>query len=156
MSEQVLNLILQEVQGLNVRFGIMEEDIRELKSDVRQLKSDVSELKSDVSELKSEVSQLKSDVSELKSDVSMLKADNVNLHAGQAELRQMFTALKHGQELTNAKLEALTLDVRHLEGVVVRATQEWKTEMMEMRGDIRFLNQRIANVEMDVERLKNR
>ncbi|MFD0672206.1 hypothetical protein [Cohnella sp. GCM10027633] len=85
-----------------------------------------------------------------------VEEDIGRLNAGQAELYQITAALKHGQELTHAKLEALTLDVRRLEGTVARSAIEREAETTELRGDIRFLNQRIANVEMEVDRLKNR
>ena len=142
MSEQILQQILNEIKGLNTRFGKVEGDVTGLKTDIGQLKTDIGQLKTDVGQLKTDVGQLKTDVG--------------NLQAGQTELFQMVTALKHGQDMTHAKLEALTLDVRRLEGNFIRLENKWENDSLELHGDIRFLNHRIANVEMDIERLKNR
>ncbi|MFC5404087.1 hypothetical protein [Cohnella soli] len=142
MSEQILHQILNEIKGLNARFGTVEGDVSSLKMDMGQLKADVADLKSDVAVLKTDVADLKTDVG--------------NLQVGQAELLQLITALKYGQEMTHTKLDVLTLDVRRLEGHFIRLQNNREKESTRLRGDIRLLNHRIADVELEVERLKNR
>lgn len=156
MNEIVLQQILSEVKGLNVRFDRVEADIGELKADVAGLKTDVAELKKEVAGLKTDVAGLKAGQAELKKEVGTLKTDVASLQAGQTELFQMVSALRHGQEMTHSKLEGLTLDVRRLEGNFYRFEKKWEIEVTEIRSDIRFLNRRIADVELDVEKLKNR
>lgn len=114
------------------------------------------EILSEIKGLNERFVRMEEDVGTLKTDVGVLKTNSVSLHAGQAELFQLVTALKHGQELTHAKLEALTLDVRRLEGNFSRMENKFDAETTALHGDIRLLSHRIADVEMDVERLKNR
>lgn len=142
MSDPVLNQILDALHLLGGDMKSVKDDIRELKSDVQGLKSDVQ--------------TLKSDVHELKSDVQTLKVDVQSLKAGQAELFQLTSAIRSAQELTNAKLEALTMDVRRTEGNVIRIEKKLDEETLDIRGDIRFLNHRRVDLEMDVEKLKDK
>ncbi len=123
-----------------------EQLLREILSEVRTIKSDVAELKSDVAVLKSDVAMLKSDVAMLKSDVAMLKI-------GQAELKEITTALRHAQEVTNAKLDALTKDVRQLEGTVESMRKDmtdWKT----VKYSVDVLNRRQLRIEAEFEQLR--
>lgn len=124
-NDPILIQILQAVQTLG-------EDMQTVKSDIRDLKGDVQALKGDVQTLKSDVG---------------------NLKAGQAELFQISSAIRSGQQLTNAKLEGLTLDVRRTEGNLVRIEKKLEEETLDMRGEIRFLNHRVADLAMDVDKL---
>ncbi|MDF2925346.1 MAG: hypothetical protein K0R57_4260 [Paenibacillaceae bacterium] len=99
---------------------------------------------------------LKEDVQSIKGDVQTLKGDVQTLKIGQAELYQITSAIKSAQELTHAKLEALTMDVRRSEGNLVRIEQKLDNQALDTRGDIRFLNHRIADLELDVEKLKDK
>ncbi|MFM9327442.1 hypothetical protein [Paenibacillus mesotrionivorans] len=102
------------------------------------------------------VQTLGEDMQTVKSDIKDLKGDVTNLKAGQAELFQLSSAIRNAQELTNAKLEGLTLDVRRAEGNLVRIEEKLGEEILDMRGEIRFLNHRIADVELTVDKLKEK
>ena len=141
-NDPILLQILQAVQTLG-------EDMQTVKSDIKDLKGDVKTLKGDVQTLKRDVQTLKGDVQTLKGDVG-------NLKAGQAELFQLSSAIRNAQELTNAKLEGLTLDVRRAEGNLVRIEEKLGEEILDMRGEIRFLNHRIADVERAVYKIKEK
>lgn len=76
-----------------------------------------------------------------------------NLEAGQKELFQLTKAIIHRQEMTDAKLEALTLDVHKIYGMMVsfQASQERQDKILEMlslrsleqEGEIRDLRRAI-------------
>lgn len=183
VNEPILKQILQAVQDLASDVHILKDDVGTLKNDVQMLKEDVSTLKDDVQVLKEDVSLLKGDVNTLKSDVNLLKEDvnilkedvrllkddantlkgdvntlkvDVNLlKIGQDELYQLTTAIRSAQELSHAKLEGLTLDVRHLEGSSSKMETKLDEETLDVRGEIRFLNHRRADLELDVDKLKN-
>ncbi len=109
-----------------------------------------------VQTLGEDMQTVKSDIKDLKGDVQTLKGDVTNLKSGQAELFQLSSAIRNAQELTNAKLEGLTLDVRRAEGNLVRIEEKLGEEILDMRGEIRFLNHRIADVELTVDKLKEK
>ncbi|MFM9328720.1 hypothetical protein [Paenibacillus mesotrionivorans] len=76
-----------------------------------------------------------------------------NLEAGQKELNQLTKAIIHRQEMTDAKLEALTLDVHKIYGMMVsfQASKERQDKILEMlslrsleqEGEIRDLRRAI-------------
>ncbi len=72
----------------------------------------------------------------------------------QSEMNQVLTAVRTNQEVSNAKLEGLTLDVRRLEGTTIRIEKKMDEQFASFQGNQRFLNHRLADVEMDVEKLK--
>ncbi|MDF2935239.1 MAG: hypothetical protein K0Q90_612 [Paenibacillaceae bacterium] len=162
-NDPILLQILQAVQTLGEDMQTVKSDIRDLKGDVQTLKGDVQTLKGDVQTLKGDVQTLKGDVQTLQGDVQTLKGDVQtlqgdvnNLKVGQAELFQLSSAIRNAQEFTNAKLEGLTLDVRRVEGNLVRVEKKLEEETLDMRGEIRFLNHRIADVELAVDKLKEK
>ncbi|MNC24003.1 hypothetical protein D3C75_720440 [compost metagenome] len=87
-----------------------------------------------VQTLGEDMQTVKSDIRDLKGDVQTLKGD----------------------VQTNAKLEGLTLDVRRVEGNLVRVEKKLEEETLDMRGEIRFLNHRVADLAMDVDKLKEK
>lgn len=79
-----------------------------------------------------------------------------SLESGQSELHHITTAIRDRQEETDAKLEALTMDVNKIHGNTVRIDQKMEETLSDIRGDVRFLNHRIADLELEVDKLKNR
>ncbi|MNJ50405.1 hypothetical protein D3C77_456770 [compost metagenome] len=79
-----------------------------------------------------------------------------SLESGQSELHQITTAIRDRQEETDAKLEALTMDVNKIHGSTVRIDQKMDETLSDIRGDVRFLNHRIADLELEIDKLKNR
>ncbi|MGZ7441958.1 hypothetical protein [Paenibacillus sp. TH7-28] len=92
----------------------------------------------------------------VKDDIRSVKDEIQLLKTGQEELRLITSAIRDRQEETDAKLEALSMDVKHMHGDLVRIEQKLDENESELRGDVRFLNHRIADLEMEVEKLKNR
>lgn len=79
-----------------------------------------------------------------------------SLESGQAELQQITRAIRDRQEETDAKLEALSMDVNKIYGNTVRIEQKLDENHNDIRGDIRFLSHRVVALEMEVDKLKNR
>lgn len=92
----------------------------------------------------------------VKDDIRSVKDEIQLLKTGQEELRLITSAIRDRQEETDAKLEALSMDVNHMHGDLVRIEQKLDENESELRGDVRFLNHRIADLEMKVEKLKKR
>jgi hypothetical protein len=65
-----------------------------------------------------------------------------SLESGQAELQQITRAIRDRQEETDAKLEALSMDVNKIYGNTVRIEQKLDENHNDIRGDIRFLSHR--------------
>lgn len=93
-------------------------------------------------------------MNEQKLDLILQKLET--LESGQAELQQIIRAVRDRQEETDAKLEALTMDVNKIHGNTVRIEQKLDDNINDVRGDIRFLSHRVVALEMEVDKLKNR
>ena len=65
-------------------------------------------------------------------------------------------ALRHKLEVVDAKLDALTLDVRRVQGETVRINEETNKELNNHEYSIQVLNRRQLQLEAEVEQLKNR
>lgn len=75
------------------------------------------------------------------------------------ELKQITKSLRHGQEVTHSKLDALTLDVRRLQGESVRfeeKTTEINSDLSNHDYTIDILNRRQLQLEAEMQQLKNR
>jgi chromosome segregation ATPase len=59
-------------------------------------------------------------------------------------------SLHENQQVTNAKLEALTLDVRHLQGDV----QELKTDVTQLKDDVQELKTDVSQLKVDFRGMK--
>ncbi|MEC0331601.1 hypothetical protein P4H42_18465 [Paenibacillus macerans] len=114
---------------------VINESLQPVKDDIRSVKDDIRSVKDEIRSVKDEIQLLKT---------------------GQEELRLITSAIRDRQEETDAKLEALSMDVNHMHGDLVRIEQKLDENESELRGDVRFLNHRIADLEMEVEKLKNR
>ncbi|MGP0583653.1 hypothetical protein [Paenibacillus timonensis] len=79
-----------------------------------------------------------------------------SIESGQVELQQIILAIHDRQDETDAKLEALTIDVNKIHGNTVRIEQKLDDNINDIHGDIRFLSHRVVALEMEVDKLKNR
>ena len=79
-----------------------------------------------------------------------------SLKAGQSELQQITRAIRDRQDESDAKLEALSMDVNKIHGNTVRIEQKLDDNINDVRGDIRYLSHRVVALEMEVDKLKNR
>lgn len=79
-----------------------------------------------------------------------------SLKAGQSELQQLTRAIRDRQEESDAKLEALSMDLNKIYGNTVRIEQKLDDNINDVRGDIRYLSHRVVALEMEVDKLKNR
>ncbi len=103
-----------------------------------------------------ELKKLNTGQQKLEDRTSELVVGQQNLELRQGEMNQILTAVITNQEITNAKLEALTMDVRRIEGTTIRIEKKMDEQFATFRSDHRFLNHRIADVEMDVDRLQTK
>lgn len=79
-----------------------------------------------------------------------------SLKSGQSELHQITSAIRNRQEETDAKLETLSMNVNKIQGNTVRIERKIDENLVDIRGDVRFLSHRIVALEMDVDKLKNK
>ena len=103
--------------------SVINEALQPIKEDIQSLKEDAQTIKEDVLVLKIDVQTLKGDVQVLKTGFQKLESDVQNLQAGQSELYQLTRAIYDRQEETDARLEALTMDVHKATGDITSLKQ---------------------------------
>lgn len=97
MSEQLLHQILQKLDHI-------ESEQQSLRSDMQSMKSDMQ--------------SMKSDMQSMKSDILGLKETQGLMQTQLQETNEIVRAIRDRQEETDAKLDALSMDVHKLHGEV--------------------------------------
>jgi len=95
-------------------------------------------------------------LNQILNELKSLNTRMSTLEVGQSELHQITSAIRDRQEETDAKLEALSMDVNKTHGNTVRIEEKIDENLNDIRGDVRFLSHRIVALEMDVDKLKNK
>lgn len=99
--------------------------------------------------LKEDISNLKEGQQYFKEDLSNLKGDTSGLKEQLDENTQIIKAIRHNQELTNAKLEGLELTTAKAESI-----EELRKDVNCMQDDLTFLIKKTADNSADIRKLK--
>ena len=67
--------LLEHTNVTNVRLGIIEADITEMKGDISELQDDMKVMKADITEMKGDISELQGDMKVMKADITEMKGD---------------------------------------------------------------------------------
>lgn len=157
MSEQLLHQILQKLDHIEVEQASMKTDMQTMKTDMQTLKTDMQNMKTDMQNMKSDMRTMKSDIEIMKSDMGTVKSDILDLKESQGlmqiqlnETNAIVRAIRDRQEETDAKLDALSMDVHKLHGEVasIKEGQERHEKILEK------LSLRSIEQEADIRELK--
>ncbi|MDN4066414.1 hypothetical protein QYF50_00795 [Paenibacillus vini] len=129
MSEQLLHQILQKLDHIEAEQSSMKSDINSMKSDMNSMKSDMQTMKADILGLK-ETQEL--------------------MQVQLGETNAIVRAIRDRQDETDAKLDALSMDVHKLHGELtsVKATQDRHEKILDK------LATRSIEQEADIHQLK--
>jgi chromosome segregation ATPase len=94
-----------------------------LNDALQPIKEDIQALKGDFQSLKEDVQVLKGDFRSLKEDIQSLKEDVLSLKSGQSELYQLVRVIHDRQEESDARIEALSMDVHQVIGELTSLKQ---------------------------------
>lgn len=124
MSEDILNKILEEIQSLKEGQTNLQSQLTEMKTSFQsQLTETKDNLQSQLTEAKD---NLQSQINELK-NTQMQFAEKQDLMQIQLqETNQIVRAIRDRQDETDAKLDALSIDVHKLYGedIAIKETQQ--------------------------------
>lgn len=133
MSEQLLREILQKVSNIEIEQGTMRSDIQSMKSEMQTVKSDMQTIKSEMQTMKSEMQTMKSDMQTMKADIQSVKGTQELMQTQLDETNAIVRAIRDRQDETDAKLDALSMDVHKLRGdfVLLQEGQERHEKVLE-------------------------
>ncbi|APB35975.1 MULTISPECIES: hypothetical protein [Heyndrickxia] len=72
------------------------------------------------------------------------------MESGQKELGQIVRAIRDRQEETDAKIDALSMDVHHVHGEIAGV----KDEIKDLRNGVIFVNRKVADAEFEINMMK--
>ena len=110
MSEILLQQILSELKSV--------------KTDVESMKADFQGMKADFQGMKTDIEGMKTDIEGMKTDIKGIKQEQQLMKIQLDENTQMIRAIYDRQEETDARQEALTMDVHKLHGEVTAIKEE--------------------------------
>jgi len=149
-SMDKLDLILQKLEQVDGKLQKFDERMDRFEErmdrfEVRQQQFEEKQNRFEEKQIKFEERQTRFEERQTKFEERLDSLD-----AGQKELFQMTKAIIHRQELTDARLEALTLDVHKIHGLMVsfQASQDRQDKILEI------LSMRSLEQESDIRELK--
>ena len=151
MNTEIMNIfrsvLKEELDPVHKRLGVIEQNVKEIKTGQKKLENDVSELKNDVNGLKTGQKKLENDFGELNAGQKKLENDFSELKGGQKKLENDFSQLDQAvRELSAEQKEGHKCVIRYLEDYSEKITNHFdnKTDA---------LNKRVFTVETEIERL---
>lgn len=129
MSEQLLHQILRKLDQIEAEQSSMKTDFQSMKSDMQSIKTEMQSMKADIVGLKESQELMQTQISETNS---------------------IARAIRDRQEETDAKLDALSMDVHQLHGELssIKVTQERHEKILDK------LSLRSIEQEADIHDLK--
>lgn len=124
MSDEKLDILLNEMQGIKKAMGSMKSEIKSMQGDIGSIKTEVGTIKTDARTIKTQ------------------------LH----ENTQFIKAIHHRQEETDAKLEAMSLDVAKSHGEILSV----KTSVAQIIEDQKSIHELLGEHEVSIRSLRRK
>lgn len=139
MSEQILQQILHKLEHIDTKFDQLDMRVEKIESKLDQFETRFEKIESRLDHMDERLT---------------------SLEAGQQELYQISRAIQDRQEETDAKLEALTIDIHYfhgelkrLEHKVDRNHEEVKAKIGQLKTVIDFTYERTNKHELEIYKL---
>ncbi|WP_066322932.1 coiled-coil domain-containing protein [Anoxybacteroides amylolyticum] len=97
------------------------------------------------------VTDIQKELQDIREEQKAIREEQEALKNGQKELYDLVNALLHRQEETDAKLEALTMDVHHMRGEMTAMKQEIHALNEKIDSHYEQLNERLNNLQLDLD-----
>ncbi|WP_342400278.1 hypothetical protein NST20_06420 [Weizmannia sp. FSL W8-0676] len=144
---------------MDQRLDIILDKLNSLESGQVELNKKLEVMESGQIELNKKLEVMESGQVELNNKLEAMESGQIELNkklevmeSGQDELYQMVRAIRDRQEETDAKLDALSMDVHHAHGEIAGV----KDAVKELREGVIFVNRKVADTEYEVNLLKQR
>lgn len=130
MSEQLLEKILLVVTDIQKELQDIREEQKAIREEQRAIREEQQAIRKEQMAIREEQQALKN---------------------GQKGLCDLMNALLHRQDETDAKLEALTMDVHHMRGEMTAMKQEIHALNEKIDFHYKQFNERLNNLQLDVD-----
>ncbi|MGG6432819.1 hypothetical protein ACPF7I_01475 [Anoxybacillus sp. D401a] len=151
MSAQVLEKILSIVTDIQKELQDVREDQRAIREEQMAIREEQMAIREEHKTFREEINSLREEMNAFRKEQQLIREEQQALKNGQKELYDLMNALLHRQDETDAKLEALTMDVHHMRGEMTAMKQEIHALNEKIDSHYKQFNERLNNLQLDVD-----
>lgn len=111
----------------------------------------VTDIQKELQDIREEQKAIREEQMAIRKEQMAIREEQQALKNGQKELYDLMNALLHRQDETDAKLEALTMDVHHMRGEMTAMKQEIHALNEKIDSHYKQFNERLNNLQLDVD-----
>jgi chromosome segregation ATPase len=164
MSELLLQEILHEVKGmrgdiqiLNNRIGNIEERMINVEERMTNVEESMINVEESMINVEERMTNMEERMSKVEGRISVMEEKIAIIEENLKETKSICEAVRHGQDVLNAKYDALSLDVHEMKRKIVHITNTLEMKVLPSLTDhesgIQVLNTRVFKVESTLQRL---
>jgi chromosome segregation ATPase len=116
LSEQKLDLILNTLGQINGRLDKIEQRMDKMDQRIDKIEQRMDKIEQRIDKIEHRMDQIEQRIDKIEIRLDKIEIRLDTLESGQKELNQIVTAIRDRQEETDARLEALSMDVHRLVG----------------------------------------
>lgn len=131
VSEKILQQILHEfkefkveLQGMKAEQQDIKVELKEMRTEQQDVKVELKEMRTEQQDMKVELKEMRAEQQDIKVELNEMRAEQSLMSARLDENIQLTRAIFDRQEETDAKLEALTMDVHKMRGEITSVKEE--------------------------------
>ncbi|MBW7651824.1 hypothetical protein [Anoxybacillus sp. ST4] len=144
MSEQLLEKILHVVTDI-------QKELHDIREEQRSIREEQKLIRQEQQAIRQEQQAIRQEQQAIRQEQQAIREEQQALKNGQKELYDLMNALLHRQDETDAKLEALTMDVHHMRGEMAAMKQEIHALHEKVDSHYEQFNERLNNLQLDVD-----
>ncbi|XWN51302.1 hypothetical protein L0P96_08680 [Anoxybacillus flavithermus] len=144
MSEQLLEKILHVVTDI-------QKELHDIREEQRSIREEQKLIRQEQQAIRQEQQAIREEQQAIRQEQQAIREEQQALKNGQKELYDLMNALLHPQDETDAKLEALTMDVHHMRGEMTAMKQEIHALNEKIDSHYKQFNERLNNLQLDVD-----
>jgi septal ring factor EnvC (AmiA/AmiB activator) len=97
----------------------MQADIMGIKDSQQSMQTEIKSMQADIMGIKDSQQSMQTEIKSMKSEIKDIKGSQYLMQTQLNETNEIVRAIRHRQEETDAKLDALSMDVHKLHGEVL-------------------------------------
>jgi len=119
VNEKIAGQILEELKGIRESQQVMQNEIIDIKDSQQAMQTEIKSMQADIMGIKDSQQSMQTDIKSMKSEIKDIKESQHLMQTQLKETNEIVRAIRHRQEETDAKLDALSMDVYKLHGEVL-------------------------------------
>jgi chromosome segregation ATPase len=131
--------------------------LQEILHEVKGMRGDIQILNNRIGNIEERMTNMEKRMSKVEGRISVMEEKIAIIEENLKETKSICEAVRHGQDVLNAKYDALSLDVHEMKRKIVHITNTLEMKVLPSLTDhesgIQVLNTRVFKVESTLQRL---